>query len=108
MCVVYSENATLHSPGKPQVDGAALNFTCTGGLSNPMSLITWELGNKDITDTAKEYHVPGDYNATSVVSILEMNARREMNGQELKCIILYMYEAKPVATDNVILNILCK
>lgn len=90
----------------PQDEYTTLEFTCEGNTSNPRSYIMWKLDNENITDTVTQNHVPGDYNATFVVSILKMDARRQINGQELVCTIVY--EDTPVGNDTVILDIHCE
>lgn len=90
----------------PQDEDTTLEFTCEGKTSNPTSFITWKLGNENITDKAKQNHMPGDNNADYVTSILEMNVTRQMNGQELVCSIVY--EDTPVGSGSVTLDIHCE
>lgn len=92
----------------PQAENTSvtLNFTCYGGVSNPKSFITWLLDGDNITEQAEEHHLQGNYRADYVHSVLEMNATREINGQELTCIIVY--GNRPVANDSVTLNMTCE
>ena len=77
-----------------------------GGTSNPNSHITWTLDGEDMTGKATEQHPPGEHNARSVESALVLTVTREMNGQKLRCDVVY--NNSEVADDDMTLNVTCE